>query len=286
MRICTGLIALMLLTGCQSQSTSKSPVSPPSDNIQPPTPVQNVSYGQVLEQPHVPADARLRYGSDPLQFGELWLPEAGEHPAPLVVFVHGGCWLNQFDLTHSYPAASALQQQGFAVWSIEYRRTGDTGGGWPGSLQDIVQAIEFIQTQQQYQIDSSSISLVGHSAGGHLALLASKQLNTPVDKVIGLAPIIDIERYARGENSCQAATAQFMGGTPNQRVRQYAQANPMNFSYDGTVAILTGGQDQIVPLPENPLPATQFVSISGAGHFDWVHPGTLAFSYFVDLLEK
>ena len=61
--------------------------------------------------------------------------------APLVILIHGGCWLNSFDVNHSRPLATALSQAGFAVWSLEYRRTGDPGGGWPGTLEDIQLAL-------------------------------------------------------------------------------------------------------------------------------------------------
>ena len=65
--------------------------------------------------------------------------------APLVILIHGGCWLNSFDVNHSRPLATALNQEGFAVWSLEYRRTGDSGGGWPGTLEDIQLALSQLE---------------------------------------------------------------------------------------------------------------------------------------------
>ena len=61
--------------------------------------------------------------------------------APLVILIHGGCWLNSFDVNHSRPLATALNHAGFAVLSLEYRRTGDPGGGWPSTLEDIQLAL-------------------------------------------------------------------------------------------------------------------------------------------------
>ena len=78
----------------------------------------------------------MSYAGQPQQYGELWLPE-GIGPFPVVVFVHGGCWLNAFDITHTHAASTALAQAGYAVWSLEYRRVGDPGGGWPGTFDDI-----------------------------------------------------------------------------------------------------------------------------------------------------
>ncbi len=277
------LIVVWLLTGCKSSATSESPNLPSNDNSANYAYAENVSFAQVVSLEYTDADTQLSYGDKPLQFGKLWLPDAAS--PPLIIFVHGGCWLNQFDLQYSYPMASALKQQGYAVWSFEYRRVGDPGGGWPGSLNDVVQAIEFIQSQNRYNFDWQQVSLLGHSAGGHLALLASKQLSVPVNRTIGLAPIVDITKYAQGQGSCQNAAISFMGGTPEQKPTAFAQANPVNYAYDENTVLLSGALDNIVPLTENPLPATQFQVIQGAGHFDWVHPGTPAFDLLMNYLE-
>ncbi|MBD3584754.1 alpha/beta hydrolase [Salinimonas sp. HHU 13199] len=247
---------------------------------------QAVSFSEVLALDYDEATATLSYGDDPLQFGKLWLPDDKTAPPPLLIFVHGGCWLSAYDITHSYAMATALKNAGFAVWSVEYRRTGDPGGGWPGSLDDVVKSIDFIHQQKQYTFDRQQITLAGHSAGGHLAMLAVQQLSGPIGHVIGLAPIIDIEKYARGSNSCQRATTEFMRGTPQRRPSQYQQASLVNAQFEKSVTIFTGDKDSIVPLPDNPLPAVSFTSVKNAGHFDWLHPGTPAFAAFMEKLKK
>src|SRR4051794_22643314 len=80
-----------------------------------------------------PANARIPYGPDPLHFGDLRLP-SGNGPHPVVVVVHGGFWRAQYDLTHIGHACVALTALGVATWSLEYRRLGNPGGGWPGTL--------------------------------------------------------------------------------------------------------------------------------------------------------
>src|SRR5947207_15984722 len=71
-------------------------------------------YSELIATPVTPADHKIAYGSEPLQFGELRLP-AGSEPAPLVVLIHGGCWRAQYDLKHVGAAAAALTKEGFAV---------------------------------------------------------------------------------------------------------------------------------------------------------------------------
>ena len=104
----------------------------------------------ILTLPAPPADARIAYGTDPLQFGDLRLPAAagrGDSDAfPLVILIHGGYWRNRYDLAYFGHAAAALTAEGLATWNIEYRRVGDAGGGWPGTLLDVAAATDYAHT--------------------------------------------------------------------------------------------------------------------------------------------
>ncbi|GAC14212.1 hypothetical protein GLIP_1578 [Aliiglaciecola lipolytica E3] len=247
------------------------------------TEFENVAYRQVLEAEFNVADKTLSYGTDKLQFGKLWLPakQNTKENFPLVIFIHGGCWLNAFSIEHSYPLTSALAKNGAMVWSLEYRRTGDNGGGWPGTLEDIVLGIEYILKQQpQYGFDSKRIIIAGHSAGGHLALLAQQALDSQQQsnhqiQVIGLAAITDIIDYAEGSNSCQQAVVEFMGGSAVDEASAFADANPKDVN---SAILLHGDKDQIVPLSQSTKTNAEVVVIQGAGHFDFLHPKTKAFS--------
>ncbi|NVJ60193.1 MAG: alpha/beta hydrolase [Gammaproteobacteria bacterium] len=239
-------------------------------------------------------DDRIKYGLDPFQFGLLWnAKQLKPGKRPLVVLIHGGCWLSAYDIAHSYPMATELATQGFSVFSLEYRRTGNQGGGWPGSFDDVIAGLKQIarfSDLEQY----SKITLVGHSAGGHLALLAAAHLDkwqpvgVPVS-VVGLAAITDIEQYAKGQNSCQTAGVQFMGGSPQERSKEYEAANPTRFEFNLPVLLLHGKEDPIVPVAQsNAINDSQVKVIKqqGAGHFDWIHPGTPSFKVLLDELKK
>jgi len=215
----------------------------------------------------------------------LWLPAVvgDEGNAPLVVLIHGGCWLNAFDIQHTFPLSSALAQSGFAVWSLEYRRTGDPGGGWPGSLEDVKSGLAFTSTLEDYPVDLSRMVIAGHSAGGHLALLASRQFQG-AKAVIGLAAITDIIQYSKGTNSCQTATLEFMDGDHASNPSAYEAANPMGKKPHPNTVLLQGDIDAIVPMQQSGLPGARSQILQGAGHFDWLHPGTAAYQRFVDTL--
>ena len=85
----------------------------------------------------------VRYGDSPQQVGSLRLPiDAGEGPFPVIAFIHGGFWRNTFDSSLSEPQAADARSKGYATWNITYRRVGDEGGGYPGTLDDIATAID------------------------------------------------------------------------------------------------------------------------------------------------
>ncbi len=238
-----------------------------------------------------------RYGADPLQSGELWLP-AGAEPAPVVVLVHGGCWLNAYGADHARPLAAALAGEGFAVWSVEYRRVGDPGGGWPGTGQDVLAGIaQLARLAETAPLDLGRVALVGHSAGGHLALWAGGALpdEAPVQPaaIVGLAAITDPVAYARGSNSCETATPRFLGGLPEAVPDAYRDATPSP-GHRPTV-LLHGGADAIVaPVQARTFAAAaaragatvEVLELPGFGHLDLIHPGTDAFPVLTGTLRR
>ena len=180
------------------------------DAIKYPEAAAVVSFDTVLALPTAAPTNRFHYGPETSQYAELWLPATAKEANPVVVFVHGGCWLDAYSIDHSYALATALAQEGFAVWNIEYRRVGEPGGGWPGSLADVRAAIAMLKGLEPDGVDLERIVVAGHSAGGHLALLAGN--DTPT---IAVAPIIDIAGFAGGAGSCNKAAVSFMGEQPD-----------------------------------------------------------------------
>jgi acetyl esterase/lipase len=134
----------------------------------------------------VPAANRIAYGTGALQFGELRVP-AGRGPHPVVIIIHGGCWvakLGKLDdravaLDLVRPIAADLTAHGFATWNLEYRRLGNDGGGWPGTFQDIAAGADHLrQIAAKSQLDLSRVVAIGHSAGGHFALWLAARPNS------------------------------------------------------------------------------------------------------------
>src|SRR4051794_8801364 len=127
------------------------------------------SFTDLLAKPREQADARIAYGSDPNQFGDLWVP-AGKGPFPVVVLIHGGCWQAALPGTilMDYMAAD-LRAKGVAVWNLEYRRLGQAGGGYPGTFLDVAAGVDKLRNLAKARnLDLSRVVVAGHSAGGHL----------------------------------------------------------------------------------------------------------------------
>ncbi len=247
---------------------------------------ENVTFADVLAVPFKQSVSTLSYGPDQFQFGQLWLPASPPARATLVL-IHGGCWLNQFDIGYSHGLSSALADAGYAVFSLEYRRTGDEGGGWPGTFEDIVAGINSLS--QIDGLNTENLAILGHSAGGHLALLAGARaelLSVEPDLIVGLAAITDVVSYAAGSNSCQTATPLFMGGDVTEQAQAYYDANPVNHGLHGNTVLLQGDADEIVPLAQASLPGARTIISAGASHFDWAHPETTAYRRLLELLDE
>jgi len=248
---------------------------------------KNVTYEGVLQLPFRDSDYTISYGDELSQFGRLWLPKGNSKGT--IIFIHGGCWMKEYGIEHSQAFSTALASAGYAVWSIEYRRTGNLGGGWPGTFMDVISGINKLSDLGKFDLNMERLVLMGHSAGGHLAILAgarSDLLELKPSLVLGLAAITDVETYARGSNSCQKSASVFMGGGPDELPDMYEEVQPVNHEVDPNTVLLYGAVDHIVPAAQALLPGARPVRHESAGHFDWIHPGTDAFRKILLVLSK
>lgn len=253
---------------------------------------QNVSFAEIQKLPKPPADHRIAYGSDPLQFGELRLPKNTKGKLPVVVVIHGGCWFAEYDLHHLDAFSDALTKLGVATWTIEYRRIGDKGGAWPGTFQDVANGMDYLrEVAKQHSLDLRRVVVIGHSAGGQLVLWLAARKNLPKTSelysnnplpllgVVSLAGISDLKKY---RPNCDDSVNKLLGGTPEQFPARYQQTSPIELlPLQVPVRLIHGAKDRIVPLElgkdfeaaaKRKGEDITLTTLETTGHFDLISP--------------
>lgn len=233
-----------------------------------------------------PADHRIPYGADPFQFCDLSLPHS-DSPHPIALTVHGGFWRSIYGLEYMGHACAALNAAGIATWSIEYRRLGNPGGGWPGTFEDMAKAADHVRTiAADFNLDLDRTIAIGHSAGGHLAFWLAAEKRTLLRGVIGLAGVVDLRRAweLRLSNN---VVADFLGGSPEEVTDRYNTASPIERLPLGIPQrLFHGTSDSSVPyeISARYVRAAQLrgdnaelITLENAGHFEIVDPRTKEF---------
>lgn len=271
-----------------------------------------INYTDLLARPRPVATQRIHYGDAPSQFADLWLPDGnGSHR--LVVMIHGGCWRADLPgLELMAYAAEDLRRHGIAVWSIEYRRLGEDGGGYPGSFADIATAIDWLRKlAKPNRLDLGSVVLMGHSSGGHLALWAAARRklaqSSPLYRanplrikgVISLAGIADLSAYSvQGPSACGGprVIGLLVGVGSRSPWDVFTDTSPADMLPIGVPqAIVSGALDPIVPPAFGSAYAAKAVAagdsvqeltIADAGHFELIDPESSAFEKIRSLIGQ
>jgi acetyl esterase/lipase len=254
----------------------------------------------VLERDPRDFDSLIRYGNRPQQFAELRLPD-GQGPFPLLFVIHGGFWQNKYDLSHISHLCAALTRKDIVTCSLEYRRLGDSGGGWPGTFHDVSLATDHIteKLSSDATIDASRTGVTGHSAGGHLALWLVSRHNVPkasplhsegrnrLSRVVSLAGVSDL-REAWRERLGNGAATRLIGGTPDQYPERYDVGSPIELLPSGArVFLVHGSADNIVPIAQSERffdkavalgDHLKLVRLEGVGHFELIDPLSVAWA--------
>ena len=262
--------------------------------------VQRLRPADVDRLPSKPADARIPYGDDPLQFGELRLP-AGKGPFPVAAVIHGGCWVSEFATLQNTAALSdALRDAGIATWNIEYRRLDNPGGGWPGTFADVADGTDKLRDiAKTHPLDLSRVVTVGHSAGAHLALWAGARSKLPRSSPLFRANPLPLRAavalggpgdlkgfYEYAARICGSNVIDsLMGGAPTAVADRYAEGSPKELlPFKVQQVLIVGVQDGVMPPPARESYAAavrkagdriEVIEVPG-GHFEVIAPTSAA----------
>ncbi len=226
-------------------------------------------------------DSVLRYGDLPDQCIDIYLTE--KPSAPMIILIHGGYWRSQYDRIHLRPLAAALASNGWQVALVEYRRI---AGDPDAMVSDIKTAIEFVMASDA----TRPIILMGHSAGGHLALWAASVISK-LKSVISLAPIADL---ATGEklNLDSGAVASFLGKSASLRT----DLDPILISTQAIpITLIHGDADLHVPIELSrgyvkskilKGEIVNLIELAGIGHFELIDPRSSVWPVILEELAK
>jgi acetyl esterase/lipase len=250
----------------------------------------------------------LRYGGLPDHVADVWLPgrsavdrRRDDRGPTLVLVLHGGFWRSEYGRSIAGPMSAALRDEGYVAAAVEYRRTGDAGsaGGWPMTSDDVAAACralpELIATAASAELGTRPLGrvlLVGHSAGGHLALWAGSRMAVPGARlagVVSLGGVCDLTRadeLALDRDGDEGAVATLLGGRRDQVPDRYAAADPMRLPPPpGPVVLIHGLDDRIVPVELSRRYASyarshgtpvRLLELPGVEHFAPIDPDSTA----------
>jgi acetyl esterase/lipase len=229
----------------------------------------------VLSRSARAADRTLSYGEDPGQIIEVRDGEDGAAGRPLVIVIHGGFWRPDIDRSHARPMAEAIAAAGWTVALPEYARV---AGNPAPMLADLTQVLT--RAPEIVAGHNGRVILIGHSAGGHLALWATAARIAPtLTGTLALAPVADL-LLAHELGLGSGAVSRFLGCEPVSRpdIDPRQMAAP-----DTATTIVHGVDDDTVPLAISESyvaahPQVRWVPVAGAGHYALIDPQAPAWS--------
>jgi acetyl esterase/lipase len=230
----------------------------------------------VLGRPAPPPTRRLAYGDGPDQVVDVW--EAERHDRPVVAVIHGGYWRPAYDRAHLGPMCDALATAGWDCAAIEYRRI---PGDPDAMLDDVRDALAAVSLHAA----GRPVIVLGHSAGGHLALWAAA--TCPPEgllSTIALAPVANLRRAEKLVVD-GGAVSEFLG----RPVAERPDVDPMMCPTPASpVTVIHGDADGLVPLELAQSYCERhgaaFVVVEGADHFSVIDPLSRAWPVIIDAL--
>jgi dipeptidyl aminopeptidase/acylaminoacyl peptidase len=195
---------------------------------------------------------RMQWGAEPWQYADLYMPDdpspyQKDVGIPCVMLIHGGFWKEKYDSELMKPIAEDLAEAGVAAWNIEFKRwSDDEQGVWMDTLSDVMRA--WGQLALLPGIDITRSMVMGHSAGGQLALILASKAERKPWLAIAQAPITDLIGADHANLSDEGdAVRKWLGCRPEDNPELWSQLNPVDNPPISPVLIIHGEQDDEVP---------------------------------------
>ena len=239
----------------------------------------------------------IQYGADINNIGDIYIP--GCIGRGIVCLFHGGFWKIPYDKAQFNNVAEKLAKIGFVVWNIEYRRLGYPGAGYPGTFNDVVGAINYLEEIiRKYELNKQQIIIAGHSAGGQLTLWLganTEMLNVEPKMVIGLAPVVDLEKCYESSDR-NNFVYDLLKCSPTENNELYKIVSPIRLiSNSIKQAIVYSEKDDVLPVVEieeyikrvrDLNGEIEIAKIEKGGHMDFLDANSESIGEFIRIVEE
>ena len=210
-------------------------------------------------------------GTDnPRQRLDVYLPKqpSTEHPLPVIVIIHGA-FQNANKRTGLGFASDFVSSGDYAAISIGYRLSDEAK--WPAQIHDCKAAIRWIRANaNKYNLDGNAISVIGPSAGGHLAALLGTtggvatlegtlgehlKVSSRVTCVVDLFGPTDLLTLGGNHNRANSPESRLIGGPLQEKQDLARQASPTTYVTGDDPPFLTihGTKDPNVPFAQSEM---------------------------------
>ncbi len=177
---------------------------------------------------------------------DVFTPPGLTGPAPAILLIHGGAWMLG-DRTQLKGYGFLFGREGYVCVAMQYRLSGQAK--WPAQMQDVQAALAWMhENHQKLGIDPNRIAMLGHSSGGHMALMAAGQnLVTGGPKTCGIISFYAPVELTKGAEWLKEPIEKMLG--KDAGADAYAKASPINLVKPGfpPTLILQSSTDDIVP---------------------------------------
>ena len=260
----------------------------------------------------------IRYGSQKDQVADLVYKRRSRSFRGTVLLLHGGFWKDEYRRDLMNALALDLAQLDLVVVNLEYRRVGGTSDGgrveyedrarWtarrpstpgaaPSTLSDVARGLALLEAIPI--VDPQRVFVVGHSAGGQLALWLASQSNAHRGRgivpkaALALAPVSDMKEGLRLRLG-NGAVARFLGRKPSACAEYLRRVSPLELLPLGVPQFLVHGtRDRTVPIDMSRRYVRAARKLGDqaalievrAGHMALIDPSTEAWSEAKRILE-
>lgn len=209
---------------------------------------------------HYEADIAFHLVGDTVLHMDIARPEKGEGPFPCIVVIHGGGWRGGHYKVH-VPQILDFAKRGYVAATIQYRLV--PAARWPAQIEDVQAGVRYLRSKAaDHRVDPQRIGAIGFSAGAHLSMLlgtmdtlatAAAAGNddakaSKVQAVVSYFGPTDLSQRDFPE-VVNAMLADFIGGSPEERVAEFKAASPITHidKDDAPILHFQGTKDRLVP---------------------------------------